>query len=215
MRIPALVFLVSCPLWAGEYAILENGFRLRVDRHDVVGEITRLHTSTGTMEFASKQVLSFEAEEYIAPAPASVAVVIVAPAPVVATPVDLLHAAAEKSGLRPEFVLSVAAVESAFRTQAVSPKGAIGLMQLMPGTARDLGVNAHNPAENAEAGARYLKQLLVRYSKSSDPVRFALAAYNAGPGAVDRYREVPPYRETQAYVEKVLRKYLAELKKST
>jgi soluble lytic murein transglycosylase-like protein len=115
-------------------------------------------------------------------------------------------------GLRPEFVKSVASVESAYRVKAVSPKGAIGLMQLMPGTAKDLGVDPNVPAENAEAGARYLKQLLLKYANSSDPVRLALAAYNAGPGAVDKYGRIPPYRETQAYVEKVLRKYLAELK---
>jgi soluble lytic murein transglycosylase-like protein len=65
--------------------------------------------------------------------------------------------------------------------------------------------------QNADAGARYLKQLLLRYKDTEDPVRFALAAYNAGPGAVDRYKNIPPYRETRQYVEKVLRKYLAEL----
>jgi soluble lytic murein transglycosylase-like protein len=85
-------------------------------------------------------------------------------------------------------------------------------MQLMPGTANDLGINPHDPVQNADAGAKYLKQLLLRYQGSSDPVRLALAAYNAGPGAVDRYKNIPPYRETQQYVEKVLRKYLAELR---
>jgi soluble lytic murein transglycosylase-like protein len=102
-------------------------------------------------------------------------------------------------------------VESAWRAQAVSPKGAIGLMQLMPGTAGELGVNPHDPAQNAEAGARYLKQLLLKYQHTGDPVRMALAAYNAGPGAVDRYGRIPPYRETQQYVERVLRRYLDEL----
>jgi len=101
------------------------------------------------------------------------------------------------------------------RQDAVSPKGAIGLMQLMPGTAQELGVNPHDPAQNAEAGARYLKQLLEKYAGSPDPVRMALAAYNAGPGAVDRYGRIPPYAETQVYVERVLRKYLAELKSAS
>ena len=87
-------------------------------------------------------------------------------------------------------------------------------MQLMPGTASDLGANPHDPVQNADAGAKYLKQLLLRYQGTSDPVRFALAAYNAGPGAVDRYKNIPPYRETQQYVEKVLRKYLAQLRQS-
>jgi len=116
------------------------------------------------------------------------------------------------NGLRPEFVRSVAAVESAYRTAAISPKGAIGLMQLMPATAAELGANPHDPSQNADAGARYLRQLLLKYKDTPDPVRLALAAYNAGPGAVDKYRNIPPYRETQQYVERVLRKYLAELK---
>ena len=129
-----------------------------------------------------------------------------------ATPKDLVTDAAIRNGLRPEFVRSVAAVESNFQANAVSPKGALGLMQLMPGTAASLGANAKDPAQNADAGARYLRQLLVRYKNSPDRVRMALAAYNAGPGAVDRYKNIPPFRETQAYVEKVLKNYLGQLK---
>jgi soluble lytic murein transglycosylase-like protein len=199
--------------FAGEYAILHNGFRVYAERHEVLGGTTRLHTASGSVDVPSKDIAEFEVEEYVRPKP--VAATAPAPAeaaPVAPTPKELIQQAATVHGLRPEFVQSVAAVESAYRTTAVSPKGAIGLMQLMPGTAEELGVNPNNPAQNAEAGARYLKQLLGKYAHTKDPVRLALAAYNAGPGAVDKYRSIPPYRETQAYVEKVLRRYLAELK---
>jgi soluble lytic murein transglycosylase-like protein len=204
--------------FAGEYAVLHTGFRIYADRHEVVDDRIRLHTATGSMDVPAKDVARFEVEEYVKPAPppptAPVEPVTELAVPV-RTPEELIDQAATVHGLRPEFVRSVAAVESAYRVDAVSPKGAIGLMQLMPGTAKDLGANPHDPAENAEAGARYLKQLLLKYADSPDPVRLALAAYNAGPGAVDKYgRRIPPYRETQAYVEKVLRKYLAEMKSS-
>jgi soluble lytic murein transglycosylase-like protein len=205
-----------CPAFAGEYAILSTGFRLYADRHESVGDVVRLHTGSSFTDVPAKHISGFELEEYIPaqlPPPAPNTQSSTAPQPA-STPEELLADAAAAHGLRPEFVRSVAAVESAYRTAAVSPKGAIGLMQLMPGTAKDLGVNPHNPSENAEGGARYLKELLLKYSGTRDPVRLALAAYNAGPGAVDRYGNIPPYRETQAYVEKVLRKYFAELKAS-
>jgi soluble lytic murein transglycosylase-like protein len=208
--------LLASPVFAGEYALLQTGFRVYADRHEVLGDVTRLHTATGSVDIASSSIAGFEVEEYVRPVPpppaAEPAVVVVAKAaPVPLTPRDLVNQAAVSHGLRPEFVRSVAAVESAFREKAVSPKGAIGLMQLMPGTASDLGVDPRDPAQNAHGGAKYLKELLLRYKNAKDPVRFALAAYNAGPGAVDRYGTVPPYRETRDYVERVLRKYLAEL----
>ncbi|MCX6638674.1 MAG: lytic transglycosylase domain-containing protein, partial [Acidobacteria bacterium] len=90
-------------------------------------------------------------------------------------------------------------------TGAISPKGAIGVMQLMPQTAAGLAANPFDPAENIEAGARLLRDLLVKYDGSA---QLALAAYNAGSGAVDRHRGVPPYRETQLYVDRVIRDYL-------
>jgi hypothetical protein len=213
------LFLVAlCPLAsAGEYAVLNTGFRVYADRHEVLGASTRLHTASGTMDVPSASIVGFEVEEYVRPTPLPEPPPTAAapPMPVtvpVLTPEELVEQAALSHGLRPEFVRSVAAVESAFRKTAVSPKGAIGLMQLMPGTAIDLGVDPHDPAQNALGGAKYLKELLLRYKNAEDPVRFALAAYNAGPGAVDKYRNVPPYRETQQYVEKVLRKYLAQMK---
>jgi soluble lytic murein transglycosylase-like protein len=115
---------------------------------------------------------------------------------------------ARRHGLDPELVLAVIAVESAFRKDAVSPKGAQGLMQLMPGTARELGVkDAFDPAQNLDAGARYLNALLEQFHGD---VKLAIAAYNAGPGAVKRHKGIPPYRETRAHVEKVLERYRAQ-----
>jgi soluble lytic murein transglycosylase-like protein len=92
--------------------------------------------------------------------------------------------------------------ESGFAPGAVSPKGAIGLMQLMPGTARELGADPRDPAQNVDAGARYLRDLLLRYDYR---LWHALAAYNAGPGAVDAHHGVPPYRETIDYINRVCR----------
>lgn len=205
---------LSLPLvwqaFAGEYAVLQNGFRIYADRHEVLESTIRLHTATGSMDLPSQDIARFEVEEFVRPEPQPAALPEVVVAPVV-TPEALIQEAAARHGLRPEFVQSVASVESAYRQEAVSPKGAIGLMQLMPGTARELGANPHDAAENADAGTRYLKQLLLKYADRPDAVQLALAAYNAGPGAVDRYGRVPPYRETRQYVEKVLRKYLSEL----
>ena len=117
----------------------------------------------------------------------------------------LATAAARRHSLDPDLVLALVQVESAFRPDAVSPKGAKGLTQLMPGTARELGVqDVLDPAQNLDGGARYLRQLLTRYGGD---VKRALAAYNAGPGAVDRHQGVPPFRETRQYVRRVLDRY--------
>jgi soluble lytic murein transglycosylase-like protein len=144
-----------------------------------------------------------------APAPAPIETPAV-PEPLAAkpvTPADLAQTAARKYSLPDAFVAGVMRAESGFNPAAVSPKGAIGLMQLMPDTARDLGVDPKNPRENADAGTRYLRDLLARYEDQPNQVELALAAYNAGPAAVDKYHGVPPYRETHEYILRVLKSW--------
>jgi soluble lytic murein transglycosylase-like protein len=115
---------------------------------------------------------------------------------------DLISEHSRLNGVRSDLVRAVMQVESAFNPNATSPKGAMGLMQLMPATMRQYGVrNAFNPSENVRAGVAYLRQLLDRYSNNEE---LALAAYNAGPGAVDKHGQaVPPYRETRNYVAQI------------
>jgi soluble lytic murein transglycosylase-like protein len=217
MRLFVLFFLLAGAALAGEYAVLASGARLRIDRHEADGAKVRLYHGTGFVELDSAVVRSYEAEEYAAavpeltpePQPEAVAApessaTGVAPAP--RTPLELADAAADRYGLPRELVRSVMAAESGFQPLAVSPKGAIGLMQLMPGTAQVLGADPYDPAQNVDAGTRYLRDLLEKYNYG---LRHALAAYNAGPAAVDRYNGVPPYRETIDYIGRIEKKLRA------
>ena len=119
---------------------------------------------------------------------------------------DLLANAGAQHNIDVELLASVVKAESGFHTDAVSRTGARGLMQLMPGTARTLGVNdAFQPDQNIAGGTAYLDYLLTRYHND---ISLALAAYNAGPGAVDRYHGVPPFRETRAYIARVEQEFI-------
>lgn len=193
------------PAAAAEVLLLANGFTIRAESVETVGAALRLQTASGTVEIPIAQVVEREAIAEPPPPPPAPAP---PPPPPAAPPAqDPLEAAAKKAGLPPEFLKSVARIESAFRQDAVSPKGAIGVMQLMPATARELGVNPHDKEQNLEGGARLLRDLLLKYQNEPDQVRRALAAYNAGPGAVARFNGTPPYAETQNYVNKVLAEY--------
>lgn len=198
-------FLAALSL-AGEIAVLSNGFALRIQRHEDRGANVALFSATGEIVLPKDRVERFEqlVDETVPvgpqPIPPSVSAV-------PATPRELVREAALKHGLPPGFVESVARAESAFDPKAISPEGAIGVMQLMPATARAMNADPNDTAQNIEAGARLLRELLLQYQNQPDQVRRALAAYNAGPGAVSKYNGVPPYRETQDYVERVLRKY--------
>jgi soluble lytic murein transglycosylase-like protein len=152
-------------------------------------------------------VAAFEQEDYTPPV---IPAAIPAARPADLTPQELITQAAIHAGLPPALVHSVARAESGYRQDAVSPKGAIGLMQLMPGTAAALNADPLDPTQNAEAGAKYLRNLLEKYENDPHQVSKAVAAYNAGPAAVDKYDGIPPYAETIQYVNRVLQQYEKE-----
>lgn len=190
--------------------VLQSGSHLPMDRWEKSGDQILIYREGGVLTLAAADVVEF-LEEMDAPQPVAVVVAIaeaVAKPEVLQTDPKLVIAEmAEQYGLPAKFVSSVARAESAYRMDAVSPKGAIGVMQLMPGTARELGVDPSDVRQNIEGGTKLLRDLLVQYQNDPDQVRKALAAYNAGAGAVAKYGGVPPYRETQNYVDRVLKNY--------
>jgi soluble lytic murein transglycosylase-like protein len=210
MRFLGLILLAAAfaaVLPAEEYAVFTSGARLRVDRHETADGKVRLYSGGGYFEVDSSRIQRFdpagEAPPASAPAPDSPVAVPAAPNGA-SSPRDLADAAADKYGIPRKLVRLVMEAESGSRQEAVSPKGAVGLMQLMPATAQALGADATDPVQNVDAGARYLRDLLQKYDGL---LWHALAAYNAGPAAVDHYNGIPPYNETILYVKKIDREY--------
>ena len=226
-----LLLTVQLPALCAEIAVLRNGFSIRFDHKEQSGESTRLYIRGGFIDVATSEIASFEPDDTpdvpatLSPAPsATVANTSAQPAVVgpsgpagtmqAANPApgvdlgQLVRDASTRHRLDPDFVNSVIKAESNFQNRAVSRKGAQGLMQLMPDTASKLGVaNPFDPKANVEGGTAYLSQLLDLYH--DDAIK-ALAAYNAGANRVDQYHGVPPYRETQAYVARIVRDFNAK-----
>jgi soluble lytic murein transglycosylase-like protein len=207
--------LTAVPCSASDSAVLRNGFSIRHERRQVIGTITRLYLGGDNSSFVdvpTEEIDHYEASPIEAPVLASKADLRALHPELQAAnaghPFDLnevVNAASGTYRLDPDLVNSVIRAESGFNVRAVSPKGAQGLMQLMPQTASELGVhNAFDPQANVEGGTRYLRELLERYD--FDLVK-ALAAYNAGPQRVEQYGGVPPYYETKAYVARIVRDF--------
>lgn len=219
----ALVALSLAPVCAraAEHVTLRNGFEFDCARREAVeGDRVRLillsaqtlNRQEGYLEVAADAVVRVD----MIPDPTAVAPA--APETKAAVPTEhaqteptqaemhtmLAHAGAQHH-IDEDLLASVVKAESGGKTFAISRTGAQGLMQLMPGTASEMGVaDAFRPEQNLSGGTAYLDQLLVRYH---DNAALALAAYNAGPGAVDRYHGIPPYRETRVYVARVIREF--------
>jgi hypothetical protein len=202
---------------AAERVALRNGFEMRCDHHAEAQGRVRLYLSAGEdnyIEFRPEEIAGIEKLPDQPPAPKSDAT----SNPSAASPHsrqdaklsradlgEMLTRAGREHNLDVDLLASLVKAESGGNTRAVSRAGAQGLMQLMPATAKDLGVaDSFKPDDNVRGGATYLDALLTRYH---DNLALALAAYNAGPAAVDRYRGIPPYPETQAYVAHVIHEF--------
>jgi hypothetical protein len=215
MQVLLALVLAALPCYAGEVAVLRNGFSIRHERREVVGDLTRLYVTADGSSFVDVPTDEIEHFEAAPPeAPASEEKSSSYPSPFARNVLngpsalnlnEVVNSASGRYRLDPDLVNSVIKAESGFNARAVSPKGAQGLMQLMPGTASKLGVpNAFDPQANVEGGTKYLRELLERYN--FDLIK-ALAAYNAGPQRVEQFGGVPPYYETRAYVARVVRDF--------
>jgi hypothetical protein len=223
LRLAVIVTLAMAafPCFAGEVAVLRNGFSIRHERREVVGDLTRLYISADGANFIDVPTADIEHYEDAPPelpSPASDSGRSASGAKRVSSPFprnalnvpsvnldEVVNSASGRYRLDPDLVNSVIKAESGFNAHAVSPKGAQGLMQLMPSTASTLGVpNAFDPKANVEGGTKYLRELLERYN--FDLVK-ALAAYNAGPQRVEQFKGVPPYYETRAYVARIVKDF--------
>jgi hypothetical protein len=210
----AAVTAVGSLAHAAEHVTLKNGFELDCVRREVVGDKIRLYLAgkdaadSNYIDVAADLVVRVETVADV-PEPAAVEKMPSATALMTAPTKDEMHEMLAHAGaahhIDEDLLASVVRAESGGHVRAVSRTGAQGLMQLMPGTASAMGVeDAFRPDQNIAGGTAYLDGLLTRYH---DNVALALAAYNAGPGAVDKYHGVPPYRETREYVARVIREF--------
>lgn len=214
--------LAGFPVQAAEQITLRNGFEITCHHHAPVNHKVRLYTSSGS-------------ENYIEVAPSDITALAIvpdppAPEPEAAPPAwpvserpravpaglttedlgQMLAKAGVQHNVDRDLLASIVKAESNGNTHAVSRAGAKGLMQLMPGTAADLGVqDSFHPEQNVQGGSTYFDELLTRYH---DNLALALAAYNAGPAAVDKYHGIPPYHETQVYVARVIHEFNRRVK---
>jgi soluble lytic murein transglycosylase-like protein len=206
LRTTAILLLLSGTVFAVEIAELRNGFTIRHRMRETRDGLVRLYIDDEKKSFVdvpATEIQSYSSEPD--PAPSARAGVTSGTAKPAKSTNQIVAEASVTHGVDSDFIQSVIKQESAGNANAVSRTGARGLMQLMPGTASQLGVqDSFSPEQNVHGGAQYLRELLERYD--GDAIK-ALAAYNAGPGAVDRYKGVPPYRETQQYVQRVVRDY--------
>ena len=200
-KIVVLVVLGACAASAGQIAVLSNGFSIRHDHHEALNQVTRLYLGPGNgsyVDVPTADIVRFDKDN----TPVRQAET---PAAGVEDVNAAVSAASTRHQIDSDFINSVIRAESSFNPHAISPKGAQGLMQLMPGTASKLGVeNPFDPAANVNGGTEYLRELLDYYH--GDMAK-TLAAYNAGPGRVAQYHGVPPYRETHAYVARIIREF--------
>ena len=202
-----LVFVFTCLAFAtsarAELAFFADGHVLSIKGHRFEGDSLVLSLrSGGEITCETGIITQFAPDEVPYPEPEAPRAEL-QPAAIDVVPYgDLIDAVSAANDVSPQLVRAVIKVESNYQERARSPKGAMGLMQLMPDTARRFAVtNPYNPRENIEGGIKYLKTLLDRFPT----VSLALAAYNAGEAAVERFRGIPPYAETQSYVAQILR----------
>ncbi len=197
----------SLPAHALEHVTLRNGFSYDCARQQPLDQgRVRLFTTSDGNNFIDIPAAEIASIETLPDPPPAAPQPTPAPAPAAAPDIPtLLQSAGSLHNIDADLLASVVHAESGFNPHAVSRAGARGLMQLMPGTAAQLGVtDAFQPAENIAGGSTYLDALLTRYH---DDLKLALAAYNAGPAAVDRYHGVPPFPETRAYVARVMTEF--------
>lgn len=206
-----LACVVGCSLatLATDLAILRNGFEIRHEQHEIIGEATRLYLnadrSGGYVDIPTAEIVRYERDESIRQNGTVPSKSVTNPLQKDADVYVAVDDASKSHAIDPDLIASVIRAESSFNQHAVSPKGARGLMQLMPETASKLRVpDSFDAHANVDGGTRYLRELLLRYD---DDLVKALAAYNAGPKRVDQYRGVPPYRETRQYVAKIIKDF--------